>query len=183
MDEPGLPKIFIVEVPEHILARVPVGEIEGDSGDAAVELAGNVDGCAAFRVDELHRGIILLVGRDVGVVLGMMLPVVPFHRWRENERADPVKSLVVGARLGPDAFFRDHHGVGFLAACLRDGYSYSRSAFVDIKPEWQPIFEPDASALGALGDAIYKINEAVPGFIGKKTMRQLTGLEGDDEQG
>lgn len=93
------------------------------------------------------------------------------------------ENLRLTARKAQRTFGSGFVNVGFLAACLRDGYSYSRSAFVDIKPEWQPIFEPDASALGALGDAIYKINEAVPGFIGKNTMRQLTGLEGDDEQG
>jgi hypothetical protein len=93
------------------------------------------------------------------------------------------ENLRLTARKAQRTFGSGFVNVGFLAACLRDSYSYSRSAFVDVKPEWQPIFEPDASALGALGDAIYKINEAVPGFIGKNTMRQLTGLEGDDEQG
>lgn len=59
--------------------------------------------------------------------------------------------------------------------------SYDRRAFANTRPAWQPIFEPDAAALGAAGDAIYKINEAVPGFIGAKNIHRLTGLESDAE--
>ena len=70
---------------------------------------------------------------------------------------------------------------GYLAACVRDNFTYLRAAFVDTKPVWQPIFEPDAAALGAIGDAIYKINQAVPDYIGEKAVHSMTGLERDDE--
>ena len=71
---------------------------------------------------------------------------------------------------------------GFVAACLRDGYEYDRSIIAGMKTLWQPIIMPDAAALGGIGDAVYKINEAAPGYIGRETLRQITGLEGDDEQ-
>ena len=44
-----------------------------------------------------------------------------------------------------------------------------------------PIFEPDASALGAIGDAILKVNQASEGFLGARNIKQLTGLESDAE--
>ena len=83
---------------------------------------------------------------------------------------------------------RRNFGVGFLnagylAACIRDKYSYSRDAFAETKASYWPIFEPDAAALGATGDAIYKINEAVPGYIGSRNMKQLTGMESDSDAG
>lgn len=70
--------------------------------------------------------------------------------------------------------------VGYVAACLRDKYGYSRYAFADTAPSWQPIFEPDAASLSGAGDAILKINQAVPGYIGSKNLKQLTGMENDN---
>lgn len=68
---------------------------------------------------------------------------------------------------------------GYLAACVRDGIEYDRRAFADTVPEWRPIFEPDSAALGAAGDAILKINQAVPDFMGADNIRRMTGLESD----
>ncbi|MDD6059685.1 MAG: hypothetical protein PUB97_04785 [Ruminococcus sp.] len=70
---------------------------------------------------------------------------------------------------------------GYLAACIRDRIPYDRRAFANTVPQWLPIFEPDAAALGAAGDAILKINQAVPDFIGNNNIRRLTGLESDAE--
>ncbi len=70
---------------------------------------------------------------------------------------------------------------GYLAACVRDNFEYDRRAFANTVPEWLPIFEPDAAALGAAGDAILKVNQAVPGFIGNGNIRRLTGLESDND--
>lgn len=91
------------------------------------------------------------------------------------------ESLRLTARKAQRTFGSGFVNVGYLAACLRDNISYNRAAFINTKPLWQPIFEPDASALAGIGDAIYKINEAAPGYIGRETLRQITGLEGDDE--
>ena len=72
---------------------------------------------------------------------------------------------------------------GFLAACVRDNMAYERRAFASTKAAWQPIFEPDASAIGAIGDAIYKVNQAYPDFMGEKNIHRLTGLESDADDG
>jgi hypothetical protein len=70
---------------------------------------------------------------------------------------------------------------GYLAACIRDDYTYERSAFANCKCMWMPVFEPDASALGAIGDAILKINQASDGFLGSRNIKRMTGMESDAE--
>lgn len=70
---------------------------------------------------------------------------------------------------------------GYLAACIRDNTTYERRAFAKTKAVWAPIFEPDASAIGAIGDAVYKVNQAVPDYIGAKAIHRMTGLESDAE--
>ena len=70
---------------------------------------------------------------------------------------------------------------GYLASCIRDDTAYDRHSFANTKILWAPIFEPDASAIGAIGDALYKINQTVPDYVGGKTIHRLTGLESDEE--
>lgn len=91
------------------------------------------------------------------------------------------EALRLTARKAQRTFGTGFLNAGYLAACVRDSFTYQRAAFVDTKPVWQPIFEPDAAALGAIGDAIYKINQAVPDYIGEKAVHSMTGLERDDE--
>ena len=67
---------------------------------------------------------------------------------------------------------------GYLASCIRDGRPYRRQELAAVVPVWDPIFEPDNSTLTVIGDAIAKINNAVPGFIDRETLRDLTGIEG-----
>lgn len=66
---------------------------------------------------------------------------------------------------------------GFLAACLRDNYPYSRNQVYLTKIKWSPIFEPDASALSVIGDGAIKINQAVPGYFDKDNLKELTGID------
>lgn len=89
------------------------------------------------------------------------------------------ENLRLTARKAQRTFGSGFLNAGYLAACVRDNYAYERSQFYLTKPLWEPIFEPDLAALGAVGDAVYKINEACPGYIGDRNMKQLTGLEGD----
>ena len=91
------------------------------------------------------------------------------------------EQLRLAARKAQRTFGVGFLNAGFLAACVRDNVSYDRRAFANTKPVWAPIFEPDAAALGALGDAIYKINQAVPDFIGAKAVHRMTGLESENE--
>ena len=91
------------------------------------------------------------------------------------------EALRLTARKAQRTFGTGFLNAGYLAACIRDKYTYNRSAFVDTKPSWMPIFEPDAAALGAIGDAVYKINQAVPDYLGDKAIHSMTGLESDRE--
>ena len=73
--------------------------------------------------------------------------------------------------------------VGYLAACLRDNYPYLRSQFYLTTPAWEPLFEADANTLTLVGDGAIKLNQAVPGYIDGKTIRDLTGLRGAGTNG
>lgn len=70
--------------------------------------------------------------------------------------------------------------VGYLSACLRDDFPYLRSQVYQTKPKWEPLFEADASTLSLVGDGAIKINQAIPGYMGEKTIRDLTGIKGSD---
>jgi hypothetical protein len=58
-----------------------------------------------------------------------------------------------------------------------------RSRVYDTKLKWDPIFEPDAAALSVIGDGAIKINQAVPGFFDAETLKDLTGIDGNDTEG
>ena len=91
------------------------------------------------------------------------------------------ENLRLTARRAQQTFGTGFLNAGYLAACIRDDYEYQRYAFADIRPAWMPIFEPDAGALGVIGDAILKINQASEGFMGARNIRALTGLRSDAE--
>lgn len=65
----------------------------------------------------------------------------------------------------------------YTAMCLKDSLNYNRDSFAGLKVKWAPVFEPDLTAIGAAGDAIFKINEAMNGAIDADAIRDLTGLE------
>ena len=50
------------------------------------------------------------------------------------------------------------------------------------RPIWEPVFEPDASGLNLIGDGVMKINQAVPGFITRETLGDLTGIRTDGSE-
>lgn len=99
--------------------------------------------------------------------------------------AESIKSahenLRLTARKAQRTFGSGFLNVGFLAASLRDEFEYKRNALYMTKPLWEPIFEPDSSMLSSIGDGIIKINQAVPDYIGKENLRDLTGIDTDDE--
>ena len=65
---------------------------------------------------------------------------------------------------------------GFLAACIRDGVPYQRSQMAFTRPVWTPVFPADVSMLGAIGDAIGKINTAYPDYLTEDKLFEITGL-------
>ena len=87
------------------------------------------------------------------------------------------EDLRLKARKAQKTFATGFINAGFLAACLRDGYTYSRDQIYLTKIKWAPIFEPDASALSVIGDGAIKINQAVPGYFDKDNLKELTGID------
>ena len=65
---------------------------------------------------------------------------------------------------------------GYLAACLRDGVEYRRNQLYETEVRWEPIFEPDVSALSGVGDAVQKIQSAFPEYFTEDKLRELTGI-------
>lgn len=94
--------------------------------------------------------------------------------------AEAIKSshenLRLIARKSQRTFGTAFLNVGYIAACLRDDFTYERRQFYLTKPTWEPIFEPDAAALSSYGDGAIKINQAIPGYFDEKRMRDLTGF-------
>ncbi|MHC5189117.1 phage portal protein [Enterococcus cecorum] len=68
--------------------------------------------------------------------------------------------------------------VAYVAVCLRDEFTYTRTRFMDTIPKWEPLFEADASALGLIGDAAIKLNQAIPGLVDEAMIRDYTGMGG-----
>lgn len=86
------------------------------------------------------------------------------------------ENLRLAARKAQKTFGSGFLNVGYLAACVRDDYPYKREQLYLTRPIWDPVFEPDAAMLASIGDGVGKINGAVPGYIGKNAMQDLTGI-------
>lgn len=65
---------------------------------------------------------------------------------------------------------------GYLAACVRDNYPYLRRQFYLTRARWEPIFEPDASQLSGIGDAVNKIEQSFPDYFTEEKLHDLTGI-------
>lgn len=65
---------------------------------------------------------------------------------------------------------------GYLAACVRDKFAYRRELVYQTKPIWRPVFEPDASQLVGIGDAMLKLQQAFPDYFTSEKLEDLTGL-------
>lgn len=89
------------------------------------------------------------------------------------------ETLRVAARKAQRDFEISLLNVGYIAACLRDGEPYARNQVYGTRVRWEPIFELDTNAIGLLGDAAIKLNQAVPGYVTEKLLRDLTGIGGD----
>lgn len=65
---------------------------------------------------------------------------------------------------------------GYLAACLRDGKPYQRHKFANTQIVWFPTFERDLNSLGTTGDAILKIQQALPEYLTEEKIKDLIGF-------
>lgn len=93
------------------------------------------------------------------------------------------ENLRLEARKAQKQFGIGFLNAGYLGACIRDKYPYKRSELYNVKPIWEQIFEPDFNSMGAIGDAVIKINQAIPNYITNENMRDLTGIESTTEEG
>ena len=94
--------------------------------------------------------------------------------------AEAIKSshetLRLTARKAQRTFGTGLLNAGYLAACVRDDYGYLRRQVALTVPKWEPIFEPDAATLSAIGDGAIKINQAIPDYFNSDNLRDLTGM-------
>ena len=65
---------------------------------------------------------------------------------------------------------------GYLAACIRDEQEYKRNRIAQTRVLWDPIFEPDISVVGAVGDAVQKIQTSFPDYFDEDKLKELTGI-------
>lgn len=86
------------------------------------------------------------------------------------------ENLRLAARKAQRTFGSGFINAGYLAACVRDNFAYTRDLFYDTKIAWAPVFEPDAATLSGIGDAAIKINQAIPGYFDKENMQDVTGI-------
>lgn len=86
------------------------------------------------------------------------------------------ENLRLTARKAQRGFSRDFLNVGFLAACLRDNYQYQRQQFYQTKAKWEPLFEPDASQIAGIGDAVTKLQQSFPDYFTVEKLRDITGF-------
>lgn len=92
------------------------------------------------------------------------------------------ENLRLEARKAQRTFGTGFLNVGYLASCLRDDMAYSRTILYEVKPKFEPIFEPDLAALSLIGDGAIKINQAVPGYFGRDNLRDLTGYDASTDE-
>ena len=88
------------------------------------------------------------------------------------------ENLRLAARKAQRTFSVGFINAGYLAACIRDNYEYRRQQIYLTTPKWYPVFEPDAGMLSSIGDGAIKINQAIPGYIDRENLYDLTGIKG-----
>lgn len=86
------------------------------------------------------------------------------------------ENLRLKARAAQRSFGSGFLNAGYLAACLRDGTAYKRNQLYLTKPKWEPVFEPDSTALSGIGDAVLKLQQAFPDYFGEDKLKDLTGI-------
>lgn len=86
------------------------------------------------------------------------------------------ENLRLTAKKAMKTFGTGFINAGYLAACIRDNYKYSRSQLYLTSPVWYPAFPADVSSFGAIGDALGKINTAYPDYMTPEKLFDLTGV-------
>jgi len=86
------------------------------------------------------------------------------------------ENLRLTAKKAMNTFGTGFLNAGYLAACVRDDYKYQRTQLYMTRPVWYPAFPADVSTLGAVGDAINKLNTIYPDYMTADKLFELTGI-------
>lgn len=86
------------------------------------------------------------------------------------------ENLRLTARRAQVSFGAAFLNAGLVAASVRDRQPYLRYQLYETVPVWRPLFEPDASMLGAIGDGLSKLQVAFPDAITRETLTELVGF-------
>lgn len=86
------------------------------------------------------------------------------------------ESLRLSTRKAQKCFAVGFINAGYLAACVRDKKDYGRKEIYRTKIAWEPIFGVDASALGAIGDSVQKIETSFPGYMTEEKVHDIFGI-------
>ena len=86
------------------------------------------------------------------------------------------ENLRLTAKAAQKSFNVGILNAGYLAACVRDNFAYSRNMITEEHPIWLPPFQADVSMLGSIGDAIQKIGQVLPEYITEEKLLEMTGL-------
>ena len=86
------------------------------------------------------------------------------------------ENLRLKARAAQRSFGSGFLNAGYLAVCLRDGQAYKRNQFYLTKPKWEPVFEPDSSAMSGIGDAAIKLQQSFPDYFTEDKLKDLMGI-------
>ena len=86
------------------------------------------------------------------------------------------ENLRLQARAAQRSFGSGLLNAGYLAACVRDNQEYKRSQFYLTTPKWEPVFEPDVSAMSGIGDAALKLQQSFPEYFTEEKLRDLMGI-------
>ena len=126
------------------------------------------------HVDQLKMFASLFAGE-----VGLTLDDLGFPQSNPSSY-DAIKASHENLRLTAKAAHKSFNvgilNAGFLAACIRDNYDYTRKQLAITSPLWLPPFQADVSMLGAIGDAIQKINTSYPEYLTEEKLLELTGI-------
>jgi hypothetical protein len=86
------------------------------------------------------------------------------------------ENLRLKAKAAQRSFGSGLLNAGYLAACIRDDQEYKRSQFYLTTPKWEPVFEPDSSAMSGIGDAAIKLQQSFPEYFTDEKLRDLMGI-------
>ncbi|MBR4356305.1 MAG: phage portal protein [Butyrivibrio sp.] len=126
------------------------------------------------HVDQLKMFASLFAGE-----VGLTLDDLGFPQSNPSS-SEAIKASHENLRLTAKAAHKSFNvgilNAGFLAACIRDDYDYTRQQIAITSPLWLPPFQADVSMLGAIGDAIQKINTSYPEYLTEEKLLELTGI-------